>query len=57
MRLWLNTNMTHAVSEVVFRDDPELTPAHRKAAGFAIGQTKTHLDNGFDNLGRYIWKY
>lgn len=47
MRLWLNTNMTHAVSEVVFRDDPELTPAHRKAAGFAIGQTKTHLDNGF----------
>ncbi len=47
MRLWLNTNMTHATNLVLFRDDPELTQAHRKSEGYAIGQTKTYIDNGF----------
>lgn len=47
MRVWLNANMTHAQNKVLFRDDPELTQAHRKAEGYAIGQTKTYIDNGF----------
>lgn len=47
MHVWLNTNLTHAENEVIFRDDPELTQAHRKAQGYAIGQTKTYIDNGF----------
>lgn len=51
IRLWANTNMTHATNKVQFRDDPELLPAYRKNAGYAIGQTKTYLDKGF----LYTW--
>lgn len=47
MRVWLNSNTTHATNKVIFRDDPELTQAHRKAEGYTIGQTKTYIDNGF----------
>jgi TonB-linked SusC/RagA family outer membrane protein len=46
MRLWANTNYTHAVNEVIFRDDPVLRDAHRKAAGHAIGQTNSYINNG-----------
>ncbi len=47
LRLWTNASMTHAVNKVIFRDDPELTPAYQKNAGYAIGQTKAYLDKGF----------
>lgn len=47
MRVWANMNMTHAVNEVVKRDDPGLYPSYRKQEGFAIGQTHSFIDKGF----------
>ena len=47
IRVWGNASMTHATNEVLFRDDPQLLAAHRKAQGYAIGQTKTYIDGGF----------
>ena len=56
MRLWANTNYTHAVNEVIFRDDPVLRDAHRKAAGHAIGQTNSYINNGiYTLLGTRFW--
>ncbi len=49
MRIWANLNMTHAANNIEFRDDPELKPAYQKQAGFAIGQTHSHIDGGFIN--------
>jgi hypothetical protein len=46
MRLWANMSMTHATNEVIKRDDPELLPSYRKAAGFSIGQTHAFIDRG-----------
>jgi len=46
-RVWANTNMTHAENTVKFRDDPELLPAYRKQAGYAIDQTRAYVDHGF----------
>ncbi len=46
MRVWANMNMTHAVNEIVKRDDPSLLPAYRKQEGYAIGQTHAFLDRG-----------
>ena len=43
MRLWANMSMTHAVNEVIMRDDPSLYPGYRKAEGYAIGQTHAHI--------------
>lgn len=47
LKVWLNTNMTHATNETIFRDDPELRVAYQRNAGFAIGQTRSYLNNGF----------
>jgi hypothetical protein len=47
LRLWANTNMTHAENMTDFRDDPELFPNYRKSAGYSIGQTTAHINNGF----------
>lgn len=49
MRIWANLNMTHAANKIEFRDDPELKPAYQKQAGFAIGQTHSHINGGFLN--------
>ena len=47
LNVWANLNMTHAENEIEVKDDPELYPSYRKQAGFAIGQTRAHLDGGF----------
>lgn len=47
IRVWANANMTHAVNKVLFRDDPELTLAHRKSAGYKLNQQKAFIDDGF----------
>ncbi|MDP4240203.1 MAG: SusC/RagA family TonB-linked outer membrane protein, partial [Bacteroidota bacterium] len=47
LRIWANADMTHAVNKVIFRDDPELTPAYQKQAGYCIGQTKAYINSGF----------
>ena len=46
MRVWLNTNMTHAINEVKFKDDPALLPDYQKAAGHAIDQAYSYIDHG-----------
>src|SRR5699024_10305987 len=47
LRLWTEMNMTHAENEVIERSDPELLPDYQKQAGYQVGQTRTHIDNGF----------
>lgn len=47
LRFWANTSITHAQNVTNFRDDPELTPAYQKQAGYAIGQVRTYIDHGF----------
>ncbi len=47
MRVWLNSNMTHATNIIKFRDDPELTPFYQKNKGYAIGKTLAYIDTGF----------
>lgn len=49
MRLWANTNMTHAVNKIKFRDDARLLPNYQKSEGYSIGQTKSYIDCGFIN--------
>lgn len=49
MRLWGNFNMTHATNKIIYADDPELKPAYRKKAGYAINQTNSFIDGGFIN--------
>ena len=46
MRVWANLNMTHAINEVVKRDDPSLYPTYRMQGGYAIGQTHAFIDKG-----------
>jgi TonB-linked SusC/RagA family outer membrane protein len=46
-RLWTEMSVTHAQNEVIERDDPDLTPEYQKQAGYAVGQARTHIDNGF----------
>jgi len=43
---WANTNMTHAVNKVIFKDDPELEDAYQKSAGHSISQTYSYINNG-----------
>ncbi|MBC7890076.1 MAG: SusC/RagA family TonB-linked outer membrane protein [Ferruginibacter sp.] len=47
LRVYANTNMTHAENKTIFRDDPELLPANQKRAGYMIGQYRSYLDYGF----------
>lgn len=47
LNVWANLNMTHAENEVIEKEDSELLPSYRKQAGFAIGQTRSQLSNGF----------
>lgn len=46
LRLWANLNMTHAENEILVKDDAPLKPAYQRAAGYAIGQTHSHIDKG-----------
>ncbi|TDH23501.1 SusC/RagA family TonB-linked outer membrane protein [Segetibacter sp. 3557_3] len=47
IRVYANTNMTHAENRTIFRDDPELLPAYQKNAGQMLGQYRSYLDYGF----------
>ncbi|MEO6734688.1 MAG: SusC/RagA family TonB-linked outer membrane protein [Ferruginibacter sp.] len=47
LRVYANTNMTHAENKTIFRDDPELLPANQKRAGYMIGQYRSYLDYGY----------
>ena len=47
VRLWANTNITHAVNNVISRDDAELLPDYRKQAGWQLGQVRSHIQSGY----------
>ena len=47
LRLWGNFNITHALNEVAFADDPQLSPSYKKMQGYAIGQNRSFLEQGF----------
>jgi TonB-linked SusC/RagA family outer membrane protein len=49
LRLWADLSMTHAVNEILERDDPELYEDYRKQAGYSIGQTRAFVDAGYFN--------
>ncbi|WP_207427822.1 TonB-dependent receptor [Pedobacter sp. SYSU D00535] len=49
IRLWADFAMTHAKSKVLFRDDPEFMENYRKQAGFPLGQTRSHVSQGYYN--------
>jgi TonB-linked SusC/RagA family outer membrane protein len=49
LRLWADFSMTHAKDKVIRRDDRELLRAYQQAAGYALGQTKTHVSSGYYN--------
>ena len=46
IRTWANINFTHAENVVKRMDDAELLAAYRKAAGYALNQTKSHISTG-----------
>lgn len=47
LTLWANTNMTHAVNTVIFRDDPPLRPDYQRNALHPLGQSRSYQDHGF----------
>lgn len=47
VRVWANTNMNHAESKIIFKDDKELTPNYQKQEGYAIGQYREYIDAGY----------
>lgn len=48
-RVYGNFNLTHSKSEVLERDDPQLLPAYQKQVGYVLGQTRSHVSNGYIN--------
>jgi TonB-linked SusC/RagA family outer membrane protein len=48
-RIWTSLSLARNINEIIYKDDPSLLDAHMKAAGFAIGQTKTTVRTGFYN--------
>ncbi|WP_319590111.1 TonB-dependent receptor [uncultured Draconibacterium sp.] len=49
VRLWGDMSMTHAINEIIERDDPALFEDYRKQAGYSLGQTRTYVDAGYFN--------
>lgn len=49
LRVFLNTNMTHAKDKVLAMDQPKLLPAYQSAEGFQIGQYRSQLIGKFYN--------
>jgi len=47
MRFWTNANYTFARNKILKKDDPELYPSYRKYEGYAQGQYKSYIDQGF----------
>ncbi|MDN3670384.1 TonB-dependent receptor [Echinicola jeungdonensis] len=49
IRLWGDFAMTHAIDQVINRDDPELRPDYQKNAGYQLGQYRSHISAGYYN--------
>jgi TonB-linked SusC/RagA family outer membrane protein len=48
-RLWGNFSMSHAKDEILDADDPELLDSYKKKEGKQIGQTYSHISDGYYN--------
>ncbi len=44
---FVRANYNYAKDQVIFREDPELTPDYQKQAGYQIGQTRSQLHDGY----------
>ena len=55
LRLWADTNMTHAKEKVLERDDAGLLPEYQKQAGKQIGQAYSYIDHGYINSWDELW--
>lgn len=49
MVLSVDANMTHAENVILEADDPQLSPAYMKKAGYANGQANSFITNGYYN--------
>jgi TonB-linked SusC/RagA family outer membrane protein len=49
LRLWANLNVTHAKNKVIEADNPVLLPAYQKTEGYAMGQTRSYVSQGYYN--------
>lgn len=49
IRIWANTNYTHARNTIILKDDPALYPNYRRAQGYSQGQYVSYIDRGFIN--------
>jgi TonB-linked SusC/RagA family outer membrane protein len=47
--LWADFAMTRAKNKVINRDDQELLHSYQKEAGYALGQSKTHVSGDYYN--------
>ncbi|MEX0988059.1 MAG: SusC/RagA family TonB-linked outer membrane protein [Bacteroidales bacterium] len=43
---WAKANWSVARSEIIFKEDPPLTPSYRAQAGFPLNQTRTSMASG-----------
>jgi TonB-linked SusC/RagA family outer membrane protein len=55
LRLWSNLSMTHALSEIIEKEEPALYPDYLKEAGYSISQQRAFVDGGF--IGGYDQLY
>jgi TonB-linked SusC/RagA family outer membrane protein len=46
---WVKANWSVARSEVIFKEDPPLTPSYRAEEGFPLNQTRTSISSGIIN--------
>ena len=49
LRVFLNTNMTHAKDKVLAQNQPQLLPAYQKTEGYQIGQYRSQIIGKFYN--------
>jgi TonB-linked SusC/RagA family outer membrane protein len=49
LRYYTNLSLSYAKDEIVYMEDPELTPDYMKAAGFPIGQQRSQIYSGIIN--------
>lgn len=49
LKVWADFAVTHAKDEVIDRDDPQLLADYQKAAGYSLGQARTHISSGYYN--------
>ncbi len=47
LHYWFYWTYTHAIDEIIYIEDPELTPAYQKKAGYQISQTRTDIHDGY----------